>query len=396
MKNKKPLFINRPVFRIPAVLIIAAAAVLSASDLFPGKGPAEGAPADQFTGYLRKRIPELMEYYDIPGVGFALVDDAKIAWTEAFGYADIENSKKMTEDSVCRVESISKAVTAWGVMKLEEEGRIDLDVPVERYFKSWEFPESRFSTDAITVRRLLSANAGLPLGPIGIRFSPEDRNIPSLKQRLIDYSILFQEPGSSFYYSNVGYWVLELLIEEVNGSDFEKYMDKTILGPLGMNDSSFTWSEEFDARIPNGYDSRGNPVPPYVYPDKAAGGLFATAHDIASFICAGMTGFSDADQGVLDTNSIDMIYSPAAQTTGYYGIVFDSYGLGHFIETLPNGKKAVAVGGLLRSRGRHGSCVLLLRRFCYHLCCPGAANLHTRQNTILSNNRTRVYPAAVL
>ena len=347
MNNKKLLFINRPIFRIPAVLVISAVIVLSASNLFSGKGPAEGAPAEQFNEHLRKRIPELMEYYNIPGVSFALVDDARIVWTETFGYADMEKGEKMTEDSMCRVESISKAVTAWGVMKLAEEGRIDLGAPVEGYFTSWEFPETRFSTDTITARRLLSANAGLPLGTIGIRFSPEDRNIPSLTQRLTDYAVPFQEPGSSFYYSNVGYWILELLLEEVTGTDFARYMDTSILDPLGMKDASFSWSEEFDARIPKGYDSRGNPVPPYIYPDQAAGGLFATARDIASFVIAGMNGFPKGRDGkrVLPARSIETIYSPAVDTTGYYGIVFDSYGFGHFIETLPSGNQAVAVGG---------------------------------------------------
>jgi hypothetical protein len=170
-----------------------------------------------------------------------------------------------------------------------------------------------------------------------------------LKQILSAEAVLQHEPGTGFYYSNTGFHVLELLIEEVTGRDFAEYMKNEVLLPLGMRDSSFQWSTSFDPPVPNGYDGKGNPIPVYVYPAKASGGLFSTVEDIAAFAAAGMSGLYDTNtmpsHQVLSNKSIETIHTPMTELSGYYRIVFDSYGLGHFIEALPNGMKAVSHGG---------------------------------------------------
>src|SRR5690606_169734 len=83
----------------------------------------------EFTDYLDIRIPEIMKEYEIPGVNIALIQKGETKWSNAYGYADLEKVIKMSTDTYCRVESISKSVTAWGVMKLVEDGKIDLDKP---------------------------------------------------------------------------------------------------------------------------------------------------------------------------------------------------------------------------------------------------------------------------
>jgi hypothetical protein len=184
----------------------------------------------------------------------------------------------------------------------------------------------------------------MPLGTIGVRYSPEE-DIPSLEEYLSKDAILKQEPGLSFSYSNTGFNLLDLLIEEVTGRDFAEYMAEEVLIPLGMHQSGFKWSEKWDPAVPNGYDLNGNPIQVYIYPDKAAGGLFACVEDIAAFVTAGMTNFSHTDNKVLTAQSINKLYTPMVDIPGLYGLVFDSYGLGHFIESLSNGKKAVSHGG---------------------------------------------------
>ncbi len=332
-----------------------------------GPGRQEIGP---YTTHLDEKIPGLMEKYGIPGVCAALVRDGEPVWSRAYGYADVEAGRLMTTDTRCRVESISKSVTAWGVMKLVDEGRIDLDTPVVRYLKSWEFPESGFSHEKITVRQLLSGSAGMPLGTIGVHYAPGEAK-PSLEDILSQDAVLRQEPGRSFFYSNTGFTILELLIEEVTGRDFAEYMEKEVLKPLGMNAASFNWSSEWVPAVPNGYDLGGRPIPVYVYPDKAAGGLFATVEDIAAFAAAGVrssfsagvygptgNGMKDAGDGtnaagikdqagqaVMSAAAVEAMYTPAIPMSGYYSLVFDSYGFGHFIEELPNGIKAVSHGG---------------------------------------------------
>ncbi|MFH5834253.1 serine hydrolase domain-containing protein [Halalkalibaculum sp. DA384] len=304
----------------------------------------QGAPVDTFTQQLDTRVLSLMDSYDIPGTAIALVKNEDIIWSDAYGYADIEQQKKLTIDAVCRTESISKSVTAWGVMKLVERGLINLDDPVQQYLRSWSLPESEYNLNEVTIRRLLSNSAGLPLGSLGEEYSPNIQK-PSLRQYLNKEVQLTYEPGSNFEYSNPGFNLLELLIQEVTGRDFNDYMVIEVLIPLGMHNSNFDWDEEFSSRVPMGYDLQGNPVPPYVYPYKASGGLFSTVEDIARFAIAGMAPGNKRQSKILSEDSIQTMHISQINVSGIFGFVADGYGFGHFIETLPDGKKAVWHGG---------------------------------------------------
>ncbi len=156
---------------------------------------------------------------------------------------------------------------------------------------------------------------------------------------------LIREPGSGFLYSNTGFNLLELLIEEVTGRDFAEYMANEVLIPLGMNNSGFSWNETLLPAIPTGYDLQGAPVPMYVYPVKASGGLFAPVEDIARFVAAGMTGSYHTDHAVLGHEGIRKLHTPQVDIPGIFGVVADSYGFGYFIENLPDGRRAVWHGG---------------------------------------------------
>lgn len=345
VKNVLPLnLINQLWFRILVALIIPFVLVISFSKNYSTVEIEKYASLDKFTSQLDQRIPALMKDYSIPGVAIALIQKGQTTWSKAYGYADLIEGRKMTTSTYCRVESISKSVTAWGVIKLVEQGKIELDKPVKQYIKNWEFPKSNYSVEKVTVRQLLANTAGMPLGDIFERYSPNDE-IPSLKESLFKQAILIQEPGVSFLYSNTGYNLLELLIEEVSGRDFAEYMEEEVLLPLKMYKSSFIWSEELKPAVPVGYDSKGNPVPVYIYPEKASGGLFATVDDIATFVAAGMPNYSRTGHEVLTPESINNLYIPMVEKPGIYTLVFDSYGLGYFIETISNGKKLVINGG---------------------------------------------------
>ncbi|SMO89955.1 CubicO group peptidase, beta-lactamase class C family [Fodinibius sediminis] len=304
----------------------------------------QGLPVDTFTQQLDVRILSLMDWYNIPGTSIALIQDRKLVWSNAYGYADIKQQKKMTLDAICRTESISKSVTAWGVMKLVERGLINLDDPVQQYLRNWSLPESEYNLNDVTIRKLLSNSSGIPLGSLGEEYSPDSEK-PSLRQYLSKEVQLTYEPGSNFEYSNPGFNLLELLIEEVTGRDFSDYMVNEVLTPLGMHNSRFDWDEDWSSRVPMGYDLQGNSVAPYVYPYKASGGLFSTVEDIARFTIAEMVNGSHANQVILSKESIQNIHTPKINILGMFGFVAEDYGFGHFIETLPDGKKAVWHGG---------------------------------------------------
>ena len=317
--------------------------MLSSCETFISNRSVERSDQD-FQQELNQQIPLWMAQYEVPGAAIVLINNGKLTWFDAYGFAKLKERIPMTPQTICRVESISKSVTARGVMKLAGSGKIDLDDPVAEYLNVWQFPETDFDARQITIRQLLSHSSGLALGTLGLEYDP-GADKPSLTESLSKEVMLIQEPGNGFHYSNVGYHLLELLIEEVNGTPFSEYMQSEVLVPLGMTNAGFEWQDNFITPVPDGHELSGQPVPVYVYAEKAAGGLFATAEDIAAFIQAGMLGDFYSIDNSLSEDAISDLYSPAIETSGVYSLVSDYYGLGHFIETLPTGEKAVFGGG---------------------------------------------------
>lgn len=342
-KKNAPLSIKKIVVRAFPLLILSIVWVQFISKLFPENEHLKNIPLNSFTSYIDTRIQESMKKYNIPGATLALIKSGETVWVQAYGSADLETGRKMTVDTYVRVQSISKPVTAWGIMKLVEEGQIDLDTPIVQYIKNWKFPQSEFEENEITARQLLSHTAGLPIGDFYNYFSPVD-DLPTLEESLSKEAVPMMEPGMAFSYSNTGFNLLELLIEEVTGRDFAEYMSKEILIPLGMNHSSFEWSENLQPAVPFGYNLNGEAISVYVYPEKGSGGLFSTVSDIATFVSAGMPGFSQS-QKVLNAQSIHQLYTPAITRLGVYNLVFSSYGLGYYLENLSNGNQAISHGG---------------------------------------------------
>ncbi|MFW6360667.1 MAG: serine hydrolase domain-containing protein [Spirochaetota bacterium] len=337
--------------KLLTAVIISGTIVIIASKVFPVGQTNPEASLQKFTSHLDQQVPQIMADYRIPGLSIALIEGGETVWTQAYGYADVEAGRRMTVDTYCRLESISKSVTAWGVMQLIEQGLIDPDAPVEQYLTSWQLPATEYDVQQVTVRKLLSGTAGMPLGTIGVRYAPGDADMPTLKDRLTKEAVLFKPPGGTFYYSNTGFNILELVIEEVSGRGFAEYMQQEVLKPLGMTSSSFNWSADFAPPVANGYDNRGKAIPVYIYPDKAAGGLFGPLDDVARFTAAGLTDFNSLHSGVLQPETVQRMYTPIADMTGYYRFVFDGYGLGHFIEFLTGRGQAVK----MVSHGGQGS-----------------------------------------
>ena len=327
-------------------LSLAAAVARPAAGLggLAQRPPGSGDPAAAFASRLEQRLPGWMERYGVPGVAVALVDDAEVVWAEAFGYADAERRRGLGVDALFRVESISKSVSAWGVMKLVERGRVGLDDPVLAHLDAGTHPELAGLGPEVTVARLLTNSAGLPLGPIGEEYAP-GAALPSLGEFLAREARLVAEPGTRFMYSNVGYALLELLVEEVTGRDFADYMRDEVLLPLGMRDSTFAWDDAHGAAMPTGYDLRCSPVAPYLYPARASGGLLATVEDVGRFVAASVAEPGAADAWPLEPESVRELQRPRVPVAGLFGFVADGYAAGHFVEELQGGRRAVWHGG---------------------------------------------------
>lgn len=235
------------------------------------------------------------------------------------------HGKDVDEHSIFQVASLSKWLTAWGVMKLAEEGRIDLDAPVSRYLTRWQLPASEYDHDEVTIRRLLAHNAGLTDGLGFLGFRP-DQAIPSLEQELADTTDVLPsadgdirvgaEPGSGWRYSGGGYLILQLMIEEVTGESFDAFMRREIFAPLGMSDSTFTAPDP--ARLADIFDLDGSEATHYGFAATGAASLYTSASDLSMFLQALTPEEPNvpAGRGVLTPETLQEMATPQAHLFG--------------------------------------------------------------------------------
>jgi CubicO group peptidase (beta-lactamase class C family) len=286
---------------------------------------------------IDQNAPQLLEQYKVPGATIALVQDGEVVWSAGYGLADKAQGIPVTVDTVFQVASISKAVTSWGVMKLVENGQLDLNARVEQYLTRWHLPPSNYDPSGATVRRLLSHSAGLSVH--GYPGLPPDVQLPSLEESLSGNNggagevRITMEPGAQFSYSGGGVTLLQLIIEEVTGETFSAYMQREVLDPLGMSHSSFEWRADLRPATAVGYSETGEPLPNYLFTEQAAAGLYTTAPDLARFVAAEMTGPKGelAGRGVLAPETLTLMFKPVIQ----------SQGLGQGVSRLPDGSKSI-------------------------------------------------------
>jgi CubicO group peptidase (beta-lactamase class C family) len=264
-----------------------------------------------------------------PGLAVALVYHGQVVWAAGYGVADRTTGQPVTAATRFQAASLSKPVTAWGVLRLVEAGRIGLDEPVVGHLRRWRPPPSRFDADGLTVRRLLSHTAGLSVhGYVG---QTSDRPLPSIEASLAGETgdgfpvELLAAPGRGWLYSGGGYSVLQLLVEELTGRPFVDYLQAEVLDPLGMTASSFQWSRTFETARP--HDANGRAIPDFVFAEQAAAGLVTTAPDLARFLAAALASprGGPGGRGVLSPAGVRLALTAAPATEGRWGL---GYGLG--------------------------------------------------------------------
>ena len=264
-----------------------------------------------------------------PGLAVALVHHGRLIWAAGYGVADRTTGQPVTATTCFQAASLSKPVTAWGMLRLVESGRIGLDEPIVGHLRCWRPPASPFDADGLTVRRLLSHTAGLSVhGYVGQR---ADRPLPSIVASLSGKTgdgfpvELLEAPGQRWLYSGGGYSLAQLLVEQLTGRPFTDYMQAEVLDPLGMTASSFHWSRTAATARP--HDADGRPLPDFVFAEPAAAGLVTTAPDLARFLAAALAGPRDEPpgRGVLSPAGVQVALTAAPATDGRWGL---GYGLG--------------------------------------------------------------------
>jgi CubicO group peptidase (beta-lactamase class C family) len=271
-----------------------------------------------------------------PGLAVALVHDGQVVWAAGYGLADPGTGQPVTAGTRFQAASLSKPVTAWGVLRLVESGRIGLDEPVTSHLRRWRPPPSPFDAEGLTVRRLLGHTAGLSVhGYVG---QPADRPLPSIAASLAGETgdsfpvELLEAPGRGWLYSGGGYSLLQLLVEELTGCPFADYLRAEVLERLGMTASGYQWSRTPETARP--HDTDGGPLPDFTFAEQAAAGLVTTAPDLARFVAAALAGprGEPPGRGVLSPVMVRLALTAAPGTEGRWGL---GYGLGY----LPSGDR---------------------------------------------------------
>lgn len=323
---------------------IAALAVWAALVIF---GAREGwlrpmpAPAGDAAGFMR--WAEDRYAAEAHGnIAIVLIDDGEVARTYFASHG-----RAVDGDSLFQVASVSKWLTAWGVMTLAEEGLIELDAPVSRYLTRWRLPESEFDNDQVTVRRLLSHTAGLTDGLGFLGFTP-DQTIPSIEEELSDVADAMTgadgivrvgaRADGTWRYSGGGYLILQLIIEEVTQEPFNDYMRRAVFVPLGMNASTFV--DPDPVRLVEFYGPDGTPAAHYRFVATGAASLYTSAADLTRFLQTQSAGASGepAGRGVLSPATLETMRTPEAYLLG-----LPVWGLGAALYA-PNGAGGYIIG----------------------------------------------------
>ncbi|MEQ8364950.1 MAG: serine hydrolase domain-containing protein [Cyclobacteriaceae bacterium] len=260
----------------------------------------------------------------------AVMSDGKIEYEKFYSVGSPVN-----RNTVFQVASLSKWVSAFGIMKLVENGQLDLDAPVSKYLTRWQLPPSEFNNEGVTVRRLLSHTAGLTdeLGYSGFEKGTPVQPIEQSLTQAVDADEGVSgavrvgiEPGSEFKYSGGGYTLLQLIVEEVSGQTFADYMKENIFQPLQMIHSTYTWPDSTNSfELVEFYNSNGTKAPHFRYTSLAATSLYTSLSDLESFFQVFLVGSNNEPIGrnVLKPETIKLMRSPHAQTMGE-----DIWGLG--------------------------------------------------------------------
>ena len=199
---------------------------------------------------------ELTAAGDPPGLSLAVVRDGQIIFAKSYGVADATTGASITNETVMHWWSMTKMATAAATLKLSEDGRIGLDDPVANYlpFFAVEGPEG---ARPITVRNLLNHSSGLPdimpdmIGWVHYGDAPMNQT-GLLREHLPKFSTLRFAPGTDRAYTNLGYLVLGAVIEAVTGERYEDHIARTVLKPLGMNSTAFTYARDIGSRAAAG------------------------------------------------------------------------------------------------------------------------------------------------
>ncbi len=312
---------------------------------------------------LARMIPIEMANQSLPAVSIALVDDQQVVWAQGFGFADPKQKVAATAGTIYRVGSVSKLFTDTALMQMVEKQQLDLDAPVKRYLPDFN-PANPFGKP-ITLRELMSHRSGLVREPpVGNYFDSTEPTLKATVESLNATSLVYQ-PGTHTKYSNAAIAVAGYVLERLSGEPFTNYVQKAVLEPLGMNNSSFVPAPRITAKLAHSfmwtYDGRTFDAPTFQLGMAPAGCMYSSVLDLSKFISMLFQGGEGSGGRVLKPETLHAMWQPQfpdEKKNGEFGIGFQLsniaghplvghggaiYGFATELEALPQDKLGVVV-----------------------------------------------------
>jgi len=284
-------------------------------------------------------VGSLLDRHRVPGVSIAVIDDGRIDWARGYGVREQGRPQPVDTTTLFQAASISKPVSAAVALRMVAAGELELDEDVNDWLVSWKVPANQLTEDTpVTLRGLLSHSAGLPMHGVP-EFETGDP-LPTLVQ-ILDGTWApgaapvnpVRRPGTAYSYSGGGYIVLQLLLTDVARRPFAALARELVLDPTGMASSTFEQPlpDSLRSSAAVGHDARGRPIPGswHVLPEQAAGGLWTTPTDLASFLLAIWRSHQGREPALLPRSLAREMLTPQIGEMGL-GLALPAAGVGRF------------------------------------------------------------------
>lgn len=338
------------------LILLAAATVLSSPGLAQSSGPSNSSPSEDYLGPTDEREVEAfldgylghqLEDYDIPGATVSVVKDGEVLFARGYGQASLgKNGSVVADETLFRIASITKLFTSTAAMQLVEEGKLDLHRNVNVYLEDVEIPNT-YPGRPVTLHHLLTHSAGFEehYTGSGARGASDVEPLEVYLSEQMPARV--RPPGEVSSYSNYGMSLAGLVIQDVSGMPYERYVEENVLDPLSMESTSTAQppAPELRERLATGYDVEGGePVArPFEYFDDApAGSVSTTATDMADFMISHLQNGRYGDASILDEDT-----AKGMQRTHFkHHPRLDGMAYGFSEQTL-NGERTIQHGGNL-------------------------------------------------
>ena len=291
---------------------------------------------------VRNRIERELIQKQIPSLAVAVAKDGEIIWEQGFGWANRERRVSATEHTPYSLASISKPITATGLMILVERGLVDLDDPANHYLPTDAQIRSPLGqSNAATLRRLANHTSGLPLH-YQFFYEDEEYRRPAFEESIRRYGVLVRPPGERYQYANFGYGILDYIIRRKSGLSYADFMRQEVFLPLGMTHTSVHLTPELERQAAVRYAPDQTPLPFYHFDHPGASAVFSSAHDLVRFGMFHLRQMQPDQKAILEQRSITEMHRPTAEAGGSR-----QYGVGWFVAPDEHGYRTVShTGGM--------------------------------------------------